>query len=142
MYLWFCMTLSVFCLILVQFSIISNHRKSSWSFVLVIIYCAGAGISTLTSNFDKLDPYTFRRKMEKTRSVNEEMDGKMFIARQSRHLSLSFIWIKYFSLLCTLTWRVNKYVSHRGESINRTNESTAYRSLISVWLSRDCTDCD
>ena len=32
------------------------------------------------------DPYFFCRKMEKSRSVREEMDGKVFISRQSRHL--------------------------------------------------------
>ena len=40
-----------------------------------------------------LDPYTFRRKMEKTRSVKEEMDGKVFISRQSRHISFVIIMI-------------------------------------------------
>ena len=37
---------------------------------------------------DRLDLYIFfRRKMEKARSVKEEMDGKVFVSRQSRHLS-------------------------------------------------------
>ena len=64
---------SVFYLILVHFLILSSYGKSFWSFVYVIICCVGAGISTLTSISDWSDPYIFRRKMEKTRSVKEEM---------------------------------------------------------------------
>ena len=36
---------------------------------------------------DGLEPYFFRRKMKKTRSMKEEMDGEVFISRQSRHFS-------------------------------------------------------
>ena len=42
---------------------------------------------------DGLDPYIFRRKMEKTRFVREEMEGKVFISRQSRHISFVIIMI-------------------------------------------------
>ena len=97
---------SVFYLILVHFSILSSDGKSFWSFVYVIIYCVGAGISTLISISDWSDPYIFRRKMEKTRSVKEEMEGKLFISRQSRHISFVIIMIKvlfptlYFYLAC------------------------------------------
>ena len=63
-----------------------------WKFLLslvyVFIYCVGAGITTLMSISDWSDPYFFRRKMEKTRSVREEMDGSVLISRQSRHLSI------------------------------------------------------
>ena len=85
---------SVFYLILVHFSIISSYGKSFWSFVYVIIYCVGAGISTLISISDWSDPYIFRRKIEKTRSVKEEMEGNLFISRQSRHISFVIIMIK------------------------------------------------
>ena len=43
---------------------------------------------------DGLDPNFFRRKMEKTRSVGEEMDGKVFISHQTRHVSFVIIMIK------------------------------------------------
>ena len=76
---------SVFYFILVQFWILSSYGKSFWSFVYVIIYCVGAGISTLISICDWSHPYIFRRKIEKTRSVKEEMEGELFISRQSRH---------------------------------------------------------
>ena len=61
--------------------------KYLWSFVYVFIYCVGAGITTLMSISDGSDPYFFCWKMEKTRSVKEEMDGRVFISRQSWHLS-------------------------------------------------------
>ena len=66
----------------------SSYGKCLSSFVYVIIYCVGAGITTLMSISDGSDPYFFRRKMEKTRSVKEEMDREMFIPRQSWHLLL------------------------------------------------------
>ena len=110
-----------------HFSIPSSYGKSFWSFVYVIIYCVGAGIITLISISDWSDPWIFRRKMQKTRSVKEEMEGKLFISRQSRHISFVFIMIKVLSLLCTFTWRVNNYVSRQGKGINRRNESTKGR---------------
>ena len=85
---------SAFYLILVHFIILSSYGKSFWSFVYVIIYCIGAGISTLISISDWSDPYIFRRKMEKARPVKEEMEGKLFISRQSRHIFLVIIMIK------------------------------------------------
>ena len=71
------------CILLISF-----YEKILSSFVSVIIYCVGAGIATLVSIFDGTDSYLFRRKMEKTRSVKEEMDGRVFISRKSRHFSL------------------------------------------------------
>ena len=54
--------------------------------------------------------------MEKTRSVREEMDGKVFISRQSRHLfPLINNTIKIIFPICTLIWRVNNYVSRQGK---------------------------
>ena len=38
-------------------------------------------------HFRRIGPGLFlRRKMEETRSVKEEMDGRVFTSRQSRHL--------------------------------------------------------
>ena len=85
---------SIFYLILVHFSILSSYGKSFLLLVYVVIYCVGAGISTLISISDWWDRYIFRRKMKKTRSVKEEMEGKLFISRQSRHSSIVIIMIK------------------------------------------------
>ena len=71
-----------------RFLLFSPYGKCISSFVSVFFYCVGAGITTLMSISDGSDPYFCRRKMENTRSVKEEMDGEMFISRQSRHLFL------------------------------------------------------
>ena len=55
-------------------------------FTLCQYLCVGAGTTTLMSISDGLDRTLFCRKMERTRSVREEMDGRVFISRQSRHL--------------------------------------------------------
>ena len=73
---------------------------------------------------DGLDPYFFRRKMEKTRSMKEEKDGEVLISRQSRHFSCIDNLIKVLFPIFTLNRRVNNYVSRQGKSINRGNAST------------------
>ena len=50
------------------------------------------------------------------------MDGTVFICRRSWHFSFVSN-LKYFCLLCTLTWRVNNYVSRQGKGTNRRIES-------------------
>ena len=79
------------------------------------IYCVGAGITTLMSISDGSDCTLFCRKMERTRSVRDEMDGKVFISRQSRIFSLIYNMIKVLFPICTLIWRVNNYVSRQGK---------------------------
>ena len=65
---------------------------------------------------DGSDRTFFCRKMEKTWSVREEMDGKVFISRQSRHpISLINNMIKVLFPICTLISRVNNYVSREGK---------------------------
>ena len=82
----------------------------------VFIYCVGAGITTLMSISDGSDRTFSCRKMGKTRSVREEMDGKVFISRQSRHpFSLINNMIKVLFPICTMIWRVNNYVSRQGK---------------------------
>ena len=129
---------------LLHYLILSSYGKSFWSFVYVNIYCVGAEISILMSLLDGPDPYFYCRMMEKTPSVKEEMDGMAFISRQSRHICFVIIMIKVLFptlSICTLTWRVNNYVSRQGKGINRRNESIKKaRSLISLRLSVDCTE--
>ena len=67
------------CFSILQFWIIFR------SIVFNIIYCVGAGVSTLISISDELCPYIFCGKVEKTQSMGDEMDGKMLISRQSGH---------------------------------------------------------
>ena len=85
------------------------------SFVYVNIYCVAAGITTLMSICDGSHLYFFRQKMEKTRSVKEEMDGRVFISRKSWQFSFITNMIKVLFPICTLIWRVNNYVSRQGK---------------------------
>ena len=75
------------------------------------------------SIFDELDPYFFRRKMENTRSMKEEMDGEVFFASQSWHFSFTDNIIKVLLPNCTLNWQVNNHVSRQGKGKNRKKES-------------------
>ena len=75
----------------------------------------GAGITTLMSISDGLDLYFFRRQMEKTRSVEEKMDGEVFISRQKGHFPFIDNMIKVRFPFCSLIWRVNIYVSRQGK---------------------------
>ena len=49
---------------------------------------------------------------------------KLFISRQSRHFDFDVVVCKLIFPICTLTWRVNLYVSRQGKGITRRNEST------------------
>ena len=73
---------------------------------------------------DGLDPYSFHRKMEKTRSMKEEMDREVFISGQSRHFCFIDNMIEVLFPICTSNWRVNNYVSRQGNGLNRRNENT------------------
>ena len=64
---------------------------------------------------DGLDPYFFRRNMEKTRSMKEEKDGEVFISRQSWHFSHIDNIFKVLFAICTLNWRVINFVSRQGK---------------------------
>ena len=82
----------------------------------LFVFDVGAGITTLISISDGSDRTFFCRKMEKTRPVEEEMDGRVFIYRQSRHpISLINNMTKVLFPNCTLIWRVNNYVSRQGK---------------------------
>ena len=89
------------------FLLISSFGKPVSSFVYDIFYYVVAGKTNLMSISDGLDPYFFRRKMEKVRSMKEEKDGQVFISRQSRHCCFIDIMIKVFFPIRTLNWRVN-----------------------------------
>ena len=95
-------------------------------FVYTKIRCVRAGRSTLITISDALVRYIFCRKMKKTRPMGAEMDGNMFISRQSRYFFVIVNIIEVFFRMCTSTWRVNNYVSHQGKAMKRWNE----RSLL------------
>ena len=60
-----------------------------------------------------LDPYAFARKMERTQPMVKEMDGHVFISRQSWRFLFVFDLLKVLFRICALTWRVNDSFSPR-----------------------------
>ena len=74
----------------------------------------GAGINTLMSISDGLGSSIFCRKMEETRPMREEMDGKVvYFPPESALLPLMLYFSTVLFPICTLTWRVNNYVSRQ-----------------------------
>ena len=73
-----------------------------------------AGIDTLMSISDGLGPTIFCRKVEKARPMREEMDGKVvYFPPESALLPLMLYFSTVLFPFCTLTWRVNNYVSRQ-----------------------------
>ena len=56
--------------------------------VVFVKWDVGARKWTLMSISDELGPSISQRKMERTRSMREEMDGKVFVSRQYQYFSL------------------------------------------------------
>ena len=72
----------------------------------------GAGLNTLMSISDGLGSSISCRKMEKTRPMREEMDGKVvYFPPKSALLPLMLYFSTVLFPICTLTWRVKNYVS-------------------------------
>ena len=103
---------------------------SVWSFVRIILYFVGAGICTFMSTSDGLRLYIFRRKMEKTLPMTEEMDRKVFFSRPEIFVFVVNRNKKLFPM-CTLFCRANNYVSCHGKGVKRRNEGTI---IISVFI--------
>ena len=110
--------ISFFYYVFLLFSSFGNFIRS---FVYVMVYCVGAGITTLMSLSDGLGLYFFCRKIEKTRPTKEEMDGKVFTSRLSLYMFGNFPFIdkmiKVLLLLCTLIWRVSNYISRQAKGL-------------------------
>ena len=86
-------------------------------FCITVNKGVGAGINTLMSISDGLGSSIFCRKMEKTRPMREEreeMDGKVvYFPPDSALLPLMLYLSTVLFPICTLTWRVNNYVSRQ-----------------------------
>ena len=80
------------------FSVISSYGKSFWSFVYVI-YCVGAGITTLISISDGLDPYLFLSKDGKD-AIYEKRNGRrgVYFPPELEFFLYRYCEWKYFSL--------------------------------------------
>ena len=77
--------------------------------------------------------------MGKTRSMREEMDGKLFISRQNRLFSFVKIINKTFIVICALIWRVNNRVSRQEKELYRKNETTRGLLLLLLFVASDNT---
>ena len=62
---------------------------------------------------------------------------KLFIYLQSRYSHFDLLLMQVFFRICTLTWRVNNYVSRQGKDINRRNESAKTQLLFIFFESTD-----
>ena len=74
------------------------------------------------STFGVLDRTFFCRKMENTQSMKKEMDGSVFVSRQSRQYSFINNMIKVLFPICTLSCRVNNYERETPEN-TKNNQS-------------------
>ena len=90
----------------------------------VIIDCVGAGIATLVSIFDGLHPYFFLSIDGKDAVDEKELDGEVFICRQSRYFRFVENMIELLFPTCTLNWLVNNNVSRQRKCIKMRNEGT------------------
>ena len=61
-----------------------------------------------------LGPSIFCRKMEEARPMMEEMDGRVvYFPPESAFFNFDVLYSEVFFPICTLTWRVNNYVSRQ-----------------------------
>ena len=99
-----------------HFLLIFLYGKLLTSSVYVIIYCVGAGITTLMSIFDGLDPYFSLSKDGKDK-VCEGRNGRKGVYFPQKSAFFPFInnMIKVLFPICTLIWRVNIYVCRQGK---------------------------
>ena len=68
---------------------------------------------TLMSISDGLGPSIFCQKMEKARPMREELDGRVVCFPPEAAFLLDVVICKVLFRTCTLTWRVNNWVSRR-----------------------------
>ena len=92
-----------------------------------------AGINTWMSTCDGLGPSIFSQKMKKASPMKEKTAGKVvFFSRQSRHSDFDVVIYKIVFPICTLTQRVNNYVSRQGNGKKKKNESTKDNEIVII----------
>ena len=89
---------------------------------LCYLLCRG-GNNYYDAVFWRNAPVLFLSKGGKN-AVHEARNGRIGIYRQSQHFSFIDNLIEVLFPICTLTWRVDNYVSRQGKVINRRNEGT------------------
>ena len=108
------------CISIFIFKSIFTIKEKLFLFPFTEYFCrpvnenVGVGIDTLMSISDGLGPSIFCRKMEKTRPMREEMDGMVvYFPPESALLPLILYLSTVLFPICTLTQRVNNYVSRQ-----------------------------
>ena len=81
-------------------------------------------MNVLMSISDGIGLSFFCRKMETTRRMREEMDGEGVYIPPESAFPLWFSLTQVLFPTCTLTWRVDNYVSLQGKGKNGRNECT------------------
>ena len=98
--------------------------KTSVIFCLYNYLLCRRGNNYFDVHVRRIGPVFCLSKGGKTLSEKEEMDGEVFISRQSWHFPFINNMIKVLFPTFTVIWRVNNYVSRQGKCINTRNEST------------------
>ena len=70
----------------------------------------GAAISISISVSDALGPSIFRRKMERTRPMRQEMDARVFFPARVGISAFAVYVVRVLFPICTLTRRADIYV--------------------------------
>ena len=97
---------------------------------ILVKWDVGARTSTLMSFSDGLGPSNYHRKMEGTRPMREQLDGKLFLSGQIWHFSLWCCFCKIVSPHLYLDKRANNFASRQGKAKNTRNESTQTQLLM------------
>ena len=107
---------------------------------LLFMFLVIVGITFLMFSSDRLHPYNFHRKMEKTWPLKGEMDWEVFLSRQSWQFCFIDNIIKVIFPICILNWCVTKHVSRQEKSINKRGKILLL--MIQIGAFSHCTKFD
>ena len=109
-------------------------------FLIIYSFIVSAGVKGFDVHFWRMRPVNFLSKDGDDAACEKKNGRKRVYFPPDLALSFCRYYIKNtFSLLCTLTWRVNNYVSRQEKGINMKKESTKGQIL---WSSFDSADCN
>ena len=111
----------ILCILLILRAFFSNFLL--WKNYWIFCFCYKVFCRCGNNHFD-VHFWRIFWKVEKTRSMIEEMDREVFIFSQSRHYSFIDITIRVLFPFCILNWHVNNYASGQGRGVSTRNEST------------------
>ena len=99
--------------------------ENLYDHLLLLLFIVSAREWTLWYPFTTDQTRIFSVERWRKRGLERKKWTERYLFPASVGISpLYLLWLKYFSLLCTLTWRANNFVSRQGKGINRRNEGT------------------